>query len=257
MLTVGDPTIAGPRTGCGHAGHPCASGMHFALSPNLDAGGISSPFPTFGPRTPDHHYTTADRGQADARRRTPCIEPCRIIWCLTSRGRTGDCTAAKCNNPVRFQYAVRTMSGSAGNRGTGGSICSREQLRSAMTLEDGQLWIDRRGCVVPVSRQPHRARWECPPATTPTSRWAATAGAAAPGRQHLGPRLVRIAHGGVRPWPRSRFSRGRGSRPSMPAVLYNRATPAAMNLARHDRAAGEPPGGTATTDGSPEARGRR
>src|SRR3954463_1090040 len=36
----GEPMIAGPTHGWGHAGHPCASAGTFDLSPSLPCGGI-------------------------------------------------------------------------------------------------------------------------------------------------------------------------------------------------------------------------
>jgi hypothetical protein len=45
-LTSGEPAIAGPTPGCGHAGQPCASGMTCALSPRRAPPGISDPPPT-------------------------------------------------------------------------------------------------------------------------------------------------------------------------------------------------------------------
>src|SRR5262249_39813058 len=43
MFTFGEPAIAGPTAGCGHARQPCAHAGTFDLSPNRPAPGISQP----------------------------------------------------------------------------------------------------------------------------------------------------------------------------------------------------------------------
>jgi len=47
VMMFGDPEIAGPVVGCGHAGQPCASSGHCARSPNLAPPGISKRPPYF------------------------------------------------------------------------------------------------------------------------------------------------------------------------------------------------------------------
>src|ERR1700742_3147101 len=65
VSTLGEPVIAGPTAGCGHAGQPCASAGTFDLSPSLPCGGMGLLDESAGGHGAD---AADDRADRDVRR---------------------------------------------------------------------------------------------------------------------------------------------------------------------------------------------